>query len=165
MGFLPKLGHAEKDVTQYSALELAEFKRVFAQRKKDRPWVGTACYIAMVPIAFVIMQTAPTVAAKLTGVKSDGSFFFGFLVIGALLICIQWLLTSRCPACSAHVEHTIGPFCPCCGSRSLIDIGPHPTCSTCLTTLKWDPWIKSHPKEFKVHACSVCGVWLQDKDV
>lgn len=165
--FEPELGHAEKDVTQFSAEEREQFKLFFTKRQSRRWWFVPLCYLGLLPAFAISVTLAVGLADWLTGgIKPGAWMLFLFLpVVIGLNFGLSRLTQCRCPSCATNVDHTIGPFCPCCGTQGLIHYGKHPACPTCKAVLKWNRWIRSHPREFKLHACSVCGVWLSDKGV
>lgn len=71
-----------------------------------------------------------------------------------------------CPACRQSLTPKFwrfGPHCPTCGGTNLGSRGwlSGPTCGDCGALLAYD---RGH-KTFTVHACTHCGVWLDDQGV
>ncbi len=165
--FEPTFRIADKEVTAYSEAELAQFKEAFATQEKHRPRMLVLIFLAGYPL--VALSGALVITAVTRLCKDPGAEGFGVVAaVAAMLLPAWWLqrrLQRKCTACRHDVDHSAGPFCPCCGKRTLSHYGKHPTCADCGTVLKWDQWTRQHSRQFSLRWCAVCGVKLSDRGV
>ena len=143
-------------VTDYSPEQAADFRERFKplaanyrRRLRIMRW-SIAGWIALcVALGFAL-------PASVTGFCALGG------VAGCLLVgVVFWPSLPPCPACSRPLDDTIGTFCPECGSPS---VGPGgwfmpPKCAACGKSM----WTNRGSRRYKIHACTHCGVKLDEK--
>ena len=142
------------EVHQYTTEELERFKSEFTARHDRRfrkAKIVGAFFVTVALIAF------------LAGSLSTAILSLGIGAMASSLVC--WYgRNRRCPSCYWNIDHSIGLYCPCCGSKTL-EKGPECfICTSCKGRLTWEP-TRGHPRRYKLHACSVCGVWLHDDGI
>lgn len=141
-------------IRTFSQEELEHYKNEFtakhALRFRRAKWGGAFFLLTML-------------IALLSGNPSLAVLSLGLGVVFSYLVC-RYDRPRRCPCCSNDVDHSIGLFCPCCGSKSL-EKGPDCfICTQCKGHLKWEH-NRDRSRRYKLHACSVCGVWLHDEGI
>jgi hypothetical protein len=128
----------------------SEFTALYDKRFQRAKWVG----------AFFLVVT---LWALFSGNPSSAIVYLGMGVFVSYLV--YWYgRPTRCPCCSKNVDHCIGLFCPCCGSKSLEKGQECFICTQCKGQLKWEH-TRGRARRYKLHACSVCGVWLHDEGI
>ena len=127
-----------------------EFTTKHTRRFRKAKWIG----------AFFLLVA---VASFVSGSRSQAVLSLALGTFISYLVC-YYSRATRCPCCSKQVDHSIGLFCPCCGSKSLKK-GPECfICTECKGQLKWE-FTRGRSRRYKLHACSVCGVWLHDEGI
>lgn len=146
----------EKVVTDYSPEELAAFREDFAPsarhfRKRSwqlLPWGGL---IVLFTLGLVVSDSA-----------GRGWLLAGILGSCVVVIVLHTRLPSlNCPACEGTVTSGMGAFCPECGARSVVP-GHRPNHHHCTSCNRWLLVYKG-TRQYKVRACTHCGVMLDDK--
>lgn len=158
----------DKVVTDYSPEELAAFRKYFAPAAKhyrQRSWklLPWGILIALFTLSFV--------ASDNLGVRDGAAkmlLFAGSVVCSFIFIFLKSRLDSphspqspSCPACDGKITFGIGAFCPECGSKS-VHPGHRPNwhhCNACSRHLH----VYKGSRQYKVRACTHCGVMLDDK--
>ena len=76
-----------------------------------------------------------------------------WLLGGAFVM--NWLMPKKpnCPACGQCVGALYGPFCPDCGGQLI-----ERACQKCHKTLR-----AGRGRNFRIHACTHCGVYLDER--
>lgn len=151
-----------KEAAQYSEAELAQFKIDFAAQEKSRP--GVVARGCLPCVWFLLVGSLGMGLGEWLKVPAMGAAGALSAVVGAVYLTHR-LRIRPCPACQYDIEGNIGFYCPCCGRKSLNHVFNDPRCVNCGVVLKWNRWMRGHPRMFHVHACSVCGVWLSDGGV
>jgi hypothetical protein len=139
--------------SDYSAGEVAAFQEKFRplaerhHRRLRRARFGIGAFLLCVMAAPVL----------------PGQMFVYCGVVGACcVLCITFLMPHPpdCPACRNQLGGPLGTFCPECASQSVRSGGPFgpPCCDSCGSTLGAG---KHHRP--KIHACTHCGLWLDEK--
>ncbi len=143
-------------VTDYSAEQAAEFREQFrplAEEYRQRlrrvgwilaGWIGFCGFLAL---------DLPA------GEKGFSVFcgFAGFLLIGGIF----WPALPPCPACRQRLDDYVGAFCPECGNATVKPGGflQPPKCSSCGKSLGSG----RGGRQYKIRACTHCGVKLDEK--
>jgi hypothetical protein len=134
---------------QEQALLRAEFAPVLAAWHRH---IHRACLILLIPLALFFLTV-----------------FLGVACVGILPLIIMIALypllrppTLCCPHCRNRIGKSFGLFCPECGKRALSEgnflIGP--SCDACGKVMR-----NSRYTSYTTHACTHCGLWLDDEGI
>jgi len=132
------------------AAALREQFRPLAQRYRRRSWMTLVGMVGAIVCTALGMVLLPNL----------GLYFWLGGVCSCLLIMLTGPVTPPCPACHHQLDSRFGAFCPECGSQSLRPGGwlGYPRCDSCGKTMHC-----GRGRQYKIRACSFCGLWLDQK--
>ena len=144
----------ERHVHDYSPEEQAKIFQQFAPlAARYRRYFRVR--LAIIAVAALILIISLIRDQKVTG-WTFGSFFSIWLtaLLGEFTFPIP-----KCPACQNDLER-IGEHCPECGAVALSRATwfTSPRCGDCSKLIR-----RTRGRKYKIHCCSHCGIWLDDK--
>ncbi len=146
-------------VSDYSAEELIQFRNRFRTLAEQHRRQGHKfLLLATLFIVFVVLSVAT---------KDNVWVFllFWLMAIGTMAYIFRTARSPHliCPACAEGLDRGIGAYCPECGSSSLKRGGwlRWTQCSACAKKLRSG----KHGRKYRIHACTHCGVQLDEKGV
>ena len=145
--------HGIRYASELSAEERAALRAQFAPVLAA--WhrrINRACLILLIPLGLFAL----TVVA---GVPCCGIF-----AIAGMLVVYPYVRPPAllCPNCRAGIGKLDGEFCPDCGERAL-EAGNFlipASCAACRKVIRNDRF-----HSYTIHACTHCGLWLDDHGV
>lgn len=148
----------EKLVEDYSTQEItdlqAEIARRISRRRKHvlliRVMIGMGALCVLFTITF--LRPLPLWVSGTAGL-------FSLVVITYSAVFAR---LPPCPACHNELDQNIGPFCPECGSTSVLpgSMFQAPRCPACGVVLR-----NAKVRGYCIRACTNCGVMLDDEGV
>jgi hypothetical protein len=151
--FNPKLPHhlhrtADEISTEEQARLRAQFAPILSSyRRHHRRAVLT------IVLGFILMLISARFGVALCGFIP--SYAVAVLIaLGAPRLC--------CPNCGKRIDKPASPFCPACGKRALEpgDFLFAPKCQACGKKMRNDRF-----SSYSTHACTHCGLWLDDEGI
>ncbi len=145
-------------VTDYSPAELSRLREMFKpQAHRHRNWSRTGYIVIGIAFAFMLLGF---VLQNISLHWTQRVILGGFLACWITLMIIAFLFpVPWCPGCHNRIDRGFGAFCPECGARSL-ERGSWcraPHCSSCGRAMG-----RGKSRGYSIHACTHCGVKLDD---
>ncbi len=141
-------------VDRYSADELdalmVQFSPLAADRRRRRIVVFGGVFISfLISLVFVIIR------ARTRWLWLPPGVMFAGVGLSRML-----LPPLRCPGCNGKLDVKPAEYCPECGASSLERVP-----GTLGVTCTRDNHLlrRSKRRNYKIHACTHCGVWLDDE--
>ncbi|HEX3313667.1 MAG TPA: hypothetical protein VHR72_02195 [Gemmataceae bacterium] len=152
------------DESDQSSEAQAELRRSF------EPAVARHRRVGRILFALLGLFVAALLSARLLSDRFDAKdrpivfWTVSGLSLAILVSGIALLFSNRlkCPHCARSIDSNIGSFCPTCGKRSVEQAGwfRGTRCSSCDASLSRS---NEGGRLYRIHACTHCGFWLDDK--
>lgn len=136
-----------------------------AKRYRRRLWWGVAALLTFLVVTGLLAQTS---LGQRTGLAGAGVALGLWLIAAGVSL---WRLRLVCPGCRNGLVPTQGNYCPVCGSDAYAkgshrlgkEEGRLPYCPDCGTPM--DEGMGDDPRAYRIHGCTHCGAWLDERGV